>query len=171
MQFLMESYYLRDFTVKLYLVIDLSSGKWIYLAHSSGPPQKRNIYSKTNLYSPPKSNFPNEKNFHTRLQEPIIWHTHQAHPKKKFLPKNLLQLLKKAIFSNFSHSPQKTISPPNKKNSNTRKIINFPFDEKYLIITRKTRNFLYLCKKVKALYFRRVLNTPLLFLCYQNLAN
>ena len=114
MQFLMESYYLHDFTVKLYLVIDLSSGKWIYLAHSSGPPQKRNIYPKTNLYSPPISNFPNEistpvcKN---RSSDTLI----RPIQKRNFYPKIYYNYSKKPFFQIFYTCLKKPFLHPIKK--------------------------------------------------------
>ena len=129
-----------------------------HLAHSLWPtPQKRNIFPKHFLYLRPISQM--GKNF------ALVWKnrssdTHSlAHP-KKIIPKNLLCLPKKTIFSN------KTIFPTRLSKS------QFSNQPKFLIITRKNnfskQKISYLCaKKLKCF----VSNVFWVRLCYFSFVN
>ena len=124
-----------------------------HLAHSLWPtPQKRNIFPKHFLYLRPISQM--GKNF------ALVWKnrssdTHSlAHP-KKIIPKNLLCLPKKTIFSN------KTIFPTRLKKSILQPTkVSYNYQKKQFF---QTKNFLSLREKVKVFYFKCVLSTALLF--------
>ena len=122
---------------------------------------KENIY----LFTPQKTNFSNEKVFHTRFKETFTWCNHMAHPKKKTLPKMFFILIQKNNFPNekIFHThlkepifyPKKTFICPPKKQFFKRKSFSRPFQRNVHLVQshdppkkRKfyPKNFLYLTK-------------------------
>lgn len=97
----------------------------------------------------------NESIFQVHLKDPNPWHTHLAHPKKKFLLRKFLRLIKRISFSNetiFHTRLEKLMFKPKKIKYLPEKI-NFPVKEKFLMITRKN-NFPY--KKSLILAWKKI---------------
>ena len=69
----------------------MSTGKWIYLAHSPGLPKQINLDPKNFLYLlKKKTQFFKRKMFYFCLKELITWYTHLTHPKTaRFLLKKI----------------------------------------------------------------------------------
>ena len=136
------------------------------------PTQKWNFYPKIFYTYPKRINFLNESIFQAHLKDPNPWHTHLAHPKKKFLLRKFLRLIKRISFSNetiFHTRVEKLMFKP-KKIKYQKKLI-FQSKKNFLWLPEKiispTKNLLYLREKNKALHFICVLNRVLLFFMVQ----
>ena len=138
--------------------MNLSSGKWIHLAHPPGPPQTISALKRLILT---EKYFKQKKKFNIHLKEPTHWHTHLARPPKKLSNEKCFHTrLKESIY----HPRKKLLSFVliclKKFSLKKKKILN----KNFLCFSEKT-NFLHLNEKLKALDVNRVLNTTLLFLC------
>ena len=115
--------------------------------------------------------------FQTKKSFTLVWKNQPSSTltwltlKKKFLPKKIIMLTQKTNEKLFSHPLERTNFLPKEKNSYTyltKYAISYDYQKKQfskqkISYSFQKNKFLILAQKVKALHFRCVLNTTLLF--------